>query len=88
MRELVPLIDQAATALDALSCCERFADEDGLVFVDEVGGHVDDWQLRGRFHAALDRAGLRSTTRPTGSADSSPAPSPEPAPDSRPCYRL
>jgi hypothetical protein len=27
MRELLPLIDQAATALDALSCRERFAGE-------------------------------------------------------------
>jgi hypothetical protein len=28
------------------------------VFVDDVGGHVDDWRLRRRFHNALDKAGL------------------------------
>ena len=28
------------------------------MFVDDVGGHVDDWRLRRRFHAALERAGL------------------------------
>ena len=27
-------------------------------FVDDVGGHVDDWRLRRRFHDALDRAEL------------------------------
>jgi hypothetical protein len=33
--------------------------EDDLVFVDDLGGHLDDWQLRRRFHDALDRAGLK-----------------------------
>src|SRR5439155_11281461 len=46
-------------ALDGLSRRTRFTDEDDLVFVDEVGEHVDDWRLRGRFHDALDRAGLK-----------------------------
>jgi integrase len=54
----VPLSDQAARALDALSRRERFTDPDDLVFVDEMGGHVCDWRLRNRFEAALDRAGL------------------------------
>ncbi len=54
----VPLIDQAAKALDGLSRRERFTDTHDLVFVDDVGGHVDDWRLRRRFHAALARAGL------------------------------
>jgi integrase len=54
----VPLIDQAAKALDGLSRRERFTDADDLVFVDELGRHVDDWRLRNRFHHALDRAGL------------------------------
>jgi hypothetical protein len=41
MRELVPLIDQAATALDARSAAASVcADEDDLVFVGEVGGRV------------------------------------------------
>jgi Phage integrase family len=55
----VPLIDQAAKALDALSRRERFTGEDDLVFVDALDGHVDDWRLRRRFHDALDRAGLK-----------------------------
>jgi hypothetical protein len=46
------------SALDGLSRRERFTDTDDLVFVDELGGHVDDWRLRRRFHAALERAGL------------------------------
>jgi integrase len=52
----VPLIDQAAKALDGLSRRERFTDD--LVFVDEVGGHLDDGRLRNRFHEALEQAGL------------------------------
>jgi Phage integrase family len=54
----VPLIDHAAKALDGLSRRERFVDPDDLVFVDEMGGHLDDWRLRRRFHDALDKAGL------------------------------
>ncbi len=54
----VPLIDQAARALDGLSRRERFTGDDDLVFVDELGHHVDDWRLRRRFHDALERAGL------------------------------
>jgi len=54
----VPMIDQAGKALDGLSRRERFTDADDLVFVDDIGGHVDDWRLRRRFHAALERAGL------------------------------
>jgi integrase len=55
----VPLIDQAAAALDGLSQRERFTAASDLVFVDDVGGYVDDWRLGRRFHAALERAGLR-----------------------------
>ena len=51
-----PMIDQAARALDGLSRRERFIDDDDLVFVDELGDHVDDWRLRRRFHAALERS--------------------------------
>jgi integrase len=54
----VPMIDQTAKALEGLSRRERFTDADDLVFVDDIGGHVDDWRLRRRFHAALERAGL------------------------------
>jgi integrase len=46
----VPLIDQAATALDALSRRERFADEDDLAFVDEVGA---TWTTGGTGFAAV-----------------------------------
>lgn len=55
----VPLIDQAAKALDDLSRRKRFTGDDDLVFVDEVGRNVDDRRLRRRFRDALDRAGLK-----------------------------
>jgi hypothetical protein len=44
--------------LSRLGRRERFTGPDDLVFVDELGRHVDDWRLRRRFHAALERAGL------------------------------
>jgi len=46
------------TPSNALSRRERFTGDDDLVFVDEVGRHVDDRRLRRRFHDALERAGL------------------------------
>lgn len=55
----VPMIDQAAKALDGLSRRQRFTDDLDLVFVDDIGGHIDDWRLRRRFHAALDQAKLK-----------------------------
>jgi integrase len=55
----VPLIDQAARALDGLSRRGRFVDEDDLVFPNEVGDPIDDGHLRARFYEALDRARLR-----------------------------
>jgi integrase len=54
----IPLIDQAAAALDGLSRRELFTGAGDLVFVDELGGHLNDWQLRNRFHEALENAGL------------------------------
>jgi len=54
----VPLVDQAARALDRLSRRERWTDEDDLVFVNPVGGHIEDSAMRRRFYDALDRAGL------------------------------
>jgi hypothetical protein len=57
--ESVPLIDQAAKALDGLGRRGRFTGEGDLVFVDDVGGHVDDWRLRERFHDVLDKVGLQ-----------------------------
>ena len=54
----VPLVDQAARALDALSRREHFTDENDLVFVNPVGNHVEESALRRRFYKALDGAGL------------------------------
>jgi hypothetical protein len=45
----VPLIDQAAIALDGLSRRPRFTDDDDLVFPDDTGEHFNDWHLRRRF---------------------------------------
>jgi integrase len=55
----VPMIDQAAKALDGLSRRERFTSDDDLVFVNDVGETIDDSGLRRRFLAALDRAELK-----------------------------
>ena len=55
----VPLIDQAARALDALSKRDIFAGADDLVFVEAAGEYIDDTRLRRRFQAALERAGLK-----------------------------
>jgi integrase len=55
----VPLIDQAAKALDGLSKRGLYTGPEDLVFVEnELGDNVDDWRLRRRFQAALDRAKL------------------------------
>ena len=54
----VPLIDQAAVALDALSRRGDFVAPDDLVFCDPLGEHLSDDRLRERFYAALERAGL------------------------------
>jgi integrase len=54
----VPLIDQAARPLDALSRRPMFTGPDDLVFCTELGDHVNDDRLRERFYAALEAAGL------------------------------
>ena len=54
----VPLVDQAARALDQLSRRERWTSDDDRVFVNDVGEHIEDSALRRRFYTALDRAGL------------------------------
>ena len=54
----VPLVDQAGRALDRLSRREHWTDEEDLVFVSPVGGHVEESALRRRFYRALDAAGL------------------------------
>jgi integrase len=59
----VPLIDQAATALEGLSRRERFTGPDDLVFANVVGRPLDDARLRKRFYQALKDAGLGELRR-------------------------
>jgi integrase len=54
----VPMVDQVAVALDALSRRERFTRPDDLVFGNELGRPFHDGQVRQSFYAALNRAGL------------------------------
>jgi integrase len=58
----VPLIDQAAKALDGLSRREHWIDEDDLVFASEAGSFIDESALRRRMSTALDRPGLKPMT--------------------------
>lgn len=63
----VPLIDQAAVALDGLSRRERFTGLDDLVFPNAIGGRLHDAQIREGFYAALQAAGIprdRGTGKP------------------------
>ncbi len=54
----VPLSDQPARALDALSRREEWTGENDLVFVSPTGGVIDESALRRRFYKALKAAGL------------------------------
>jgi integrase len=54
----VPLVDQAARALDQLSRRERFTGEDDLVFVNAVGEQFEESAMRRRYYAALKGAEL------------------------------
>jgi len=54
----VPLIDQAARALDGLSRREHFTAPGDLVFATLTGGHLDDCTLRRAFKRAVKAAGL------------------------------
>ncbi len=54
----VPLVNQVARALDALSRRELFTGPGDLVFPSEVGRFFDDSRLRLRFYEALRDAGL------------------------------
>jgi integrase len=54
----VPLIDQAAKALNDLSRREHFTQPGDLVFATVTGDHLDDRTIRGAFYGALDAAGL------------------------------
>jgi integrase len=54
----VPLVDQAARALDRLSRRKRFTEDDDLVFVNALGKPFEESAMRRRFYAALDAAEL------------------------------
>jgi integrase len=54
----VPLIDRSAAALDNLSQRGHHTAPADFVFVTDTGAPLDDSQMRKRFYAALDRAGL------------------------------
>ena len=54
----VPLIDQAAVALDGLSRRELFTEPGDLIFPSPMGDYLDDSAQRKRFYAALLGAGL------------------------------
>lgn len=55
----VPLAPDVAEVLARLGNREWFTDEDDLVFVGVLGGHIDSGALRRRYKSALERAGLR-----------------------------
>lgn len=61
----VPLIDQAAVALDALSRREHYTDPGDLVFGTEYGGKLHDNELRKGLYKAMKAAGI-SRDRGTG----------------------
>jgi hypothetical protein len=54
----VPLVAQAARALDRLSRRERWTGDDDRVFVNDVGEQFEDSAMRRRFYTALDAAGI------------------------------
>jgi integrase len=54
----VPLIDQAARALDGLSRRDAFTKPGDLVFCTDLGEQINDDRLRERFYAALEKAKL------------------------------
>lgn len=55
----VPLIDQAAVVLDAVSRREHFTAPDDLAFVNSLARTLDDSKLRRRFRKALAAAELK-----------------------------
>jgi integrase len=60
----VPLIDQAARALDGLSRREHFTAPDDRVFPSNVGGMLGDDALRDAFYAAMEAAGIDRKSLP------------------------
>jgi integrase len=54
----VPLVDQAAAALNRLSRREHFTDDGDRVFIGEAGGPMNDSAMRRRWYAMLEAAGF------------------------------
>ena len=54
----VPLIDQAAQALEGLSRRERFIGSDDLIFPSPTGHYADDARIRRDFRVACARSGI------------------------------
>ncbi|MGH2603027.1 MAG: tyrosine-type recombinase/integrase [Dehalococcoidia bacterium] len=54
----VPLVDQAARALDRLSRRDEYTGDEDLVFVNAIGEPIEESAMRRRFYAALKRAKL------------------------------
>jgi integrase len=61
----VPLIDQAAVALDGLSRRQHFTGQVDYVFANPAGGKLHDGDMRAGLYAALEAAGI-SRDRGTG----------------------
>lgn len=55
----VPMMPDVIDLLAALKEREHFTGDGDLVFCSEVGGHLDHFELRKRYYAALEAAGLR-----------------------------
>lgn len=55
----VPMMSAVIDTLASLKEREHFTADGDLVFCSETGGHLDHFELRKRFYAALERAGLR-----------------------------
>lgn len=62
----VPLIDQAAVALDSLSRREHFVEPDDRVFANEVGGMLADDAMRDALYDAMKAAGIDRESFPAG----------------------
>ena len=60
----VPLMDDAAAALDGLSQREHFTDATDRVFPNPTGGMLGDDALRDQLYAAMDAAGIDRTSFP------------------------
>lgn len=55
----VPLVTELIGPLDRLSRREHFTAEDDLVYCSFIGEHLNGWNLRRCYDAALKSAGLR-----------------------------